>query len=332
MIRKNRIYQTSSVVILLLTLFVSSCKKEEEVKAPSFANSAIDVITPISARCVASVNAEGSSPIDDRGVCWSTESMPDISDSKIYSGSGTGEYIAILTGLTPQTTYYARAFASNSAGTTYGDEITFTTTEDLTGETGTMTDKQGHVYPTVGIGSQVWMAANLKATRFNDSTEIAYVDEDGDWMDLISPAYCYYGNLEGNGATYGVLYNWYAAASSILCPPGWHLPSDAEWTQLSVFLGGDEEAGAQLKETGTGHWRSPNGDATDAYGFKALPAGYRALIGVYSSVEESAVFWSFTGNSVSEAYCRLMEYQNNLLARVSISTKVGCSIRLVKDN
>jgi uncharacterized protein (TIGR02145 family) len=151
-------------------------------------------------------------------------------------------------------------------------------------------------------------------------------------MNLESPAWCYYNNLAGNASEYGVLYNWYAAAASLICPPGWHLPTDTEWSVLAVFLGGEDEAGAKIKETGTAHWHSPNGEATNETGFRGLPAGYRALIGVYSSIQESAVFWSFTGNGVDEAWSRLLEYQNSKLARVNINTRVGCSIRLVKDN
>lgn len=332
MIQKNRFIRISVPLSLLVLFTAVSCKDEEDIQLPVFITSAVDIVTPISARCVANVSVKGSNTLSDRGVCWSLESMPDLDDAKVYSGTETGEFSTIITGLSPQTTYYARAFASNSAGTAYGEEIEFTTTEDLTGETGTMTDKQGNVYPTIGIGSQIWMASNLRSTRFTDSTEIPYVDEERDWMELESPAYCYYGNQAGNAAEYGVLYNWYTAAATLICPPGWHLPSDTEWSILSVFLGGEDEAGAKVKEAGTAHWRSPNGEATNETGFTGLPAGYRAYIGVFSSIQESAVFWSFTGNGEEEAWCRLLEYQNNKLARVNISTRVGASIRLVKDN
>lgn len=332
MILKNRFIRFATLLSFVVSLSAISCHDAEEVSLPEFITSAVDIITPASARCVANVTVKGSNTLSDRGVCWSTENMPDLSDSKVYSGTETGEFSTIITGLAPLTTYYARAFASNSAGTVFGEEIEFTTTQDRSGETGTMTDRQGHVYPTIGIGSQIWMAANLKSTRFHDSTEIPFVDYEKDWMELESPAYCYYNNLEGNSATYGVLYNWYAAAATLMCPPGWHLPSDTEWSVLTVFLGGEEDAGSKLKETGTGHWHSPNGEATNESGFTALPAGYRAYIGVFSSILESAVFWSFTGNGEEEAWGRLLEYQNNTLARVNISTRVGASIRLVKDN
>ena len=120
-------------------------------------------------------------------------------------------------------------------------------------------DIDGNNYLTVTIGTQIWMAENLRTTKYNDGTAIPLVTDNTTWANLTTPAYCWYNNdAKTNGSTYGALYNWYSVNTKKLCPTGWHVPNDTEWTTLTTYLGGTAVAGGKLKETGTAHWYSPN--------------------------------------------------------------------------
>jgi uncharacterized protein (TIGR02145 family) len=145
---------------------------------------------------------------------------------------------------------------------------------------GKLTDQNGNSYKTVTIGSQVWMAQNLRTTRFNDNATIPMVKDSIAWSMLSTPAYCWYENYNSSLQNiYGAFYNWYAVNTGKLCPAGWHVPSDQEWIALRTFLGGEELAGGKLKESGTSHWQSPNSGATNESGFTALPSGMRGIVG-----------------------------------------------------
>lgn len=162
--------------------------------------------------------------------------------------------------LTPNTRYYARTFVTTRKGTFYGDEIAFTTNN-------TVTDQEGNVYSTVTIGTQVWMVENLKTTIYNDGLPIPFISENSAWSDLYTAAYCWYDNDQKNKNSYGALYNWGAVNSGKLCPKGWHVPTDAEWTILIDKLGGISNAASQLQEVGM------SDIATNYSGFSAIPSG-----------------------------------------------------------
>ena len=194
-------------------------------------------------------------------------------------------------------------------------------------------DIDGNEYHTVKIGTQIWMAENLKVTKFNDGTAIPLVTDGSAWENLTTPAYCFYDNIEATYKnTYGALYNWYTANTGKLSPAGWHVPTDAEWTTLTSYLGGESVAGGKLKEAGTTHWQSPNTGATNESGFTALPGGYRYdntgifnYIGTYgfwlSSTEESTKYFKFRG----------AKYQSAGIWNARYSKKGGFSVRCVKD-
>jgi len=317
---------------LSMILILAACKDDDNVSLAVIVTSVVDVVTPISATCSGNITAESGSAPTERGVCWSTEQMPEVTDNKTPGGTGTGEFSVMMRGLSPQTTYYARAYATNSAGTAYGDEIMFTTPEDHTGEIATVTDIDGNVYQAIGIGSQVWTTENLKTTRFNDDTPIALVTDNSDWENLVGPGYCWYDNDESaNKEEYGALYNWYVVVSSSLSPAGWHVPTDAEWTILETYLGGLAEAGGKLKETGTDHWRTPNGDATNESGFTALPGGMRAKDGNFNALHEAGNYWTTTNASNQAAWYRSLDYLTGGNTRGNNSVNWGLSVRLVKD-
>jgi len=147
---------------------------------------------------------------------------------------------------------------------------------------GTMTDQDGNVYKTVTIGTQTWMAENLRTTKYNDGTIIPNVIDGEEWTIQTTGVYCTYNNTFNTDTivAYGHLYNWYTVNTGLLAPEGWHVPTDAEWTTLTDYLGGEDIAGAKLKETGITHWNRPNElETTNETGFTALPGGYRNFIG-----------------------------------------------------
>lgn len=159
---------------------------------------------------------------------------------------------------------------------------------------GILTDIEGNSYKTVIIGTQVWMAENLKTTTYKDRTAIPLVTNITSWSKLTMPGYCWYNNTIANKDTYGALYNWHTVSTGNLCPTGWHVPTDAEWTVLTTYLGGDSVAGNKLRETGNNHWNSPNTGATNITGFTALPGGWRSGDGTFRFIGDIGYWWSST--------------------------------------
>ncbi len=197
----------------------------------------------------------------------------------------------------------------------------------------TLKDIDGNVYQTVTIGTQVWMAENLKTTKYNDGSEIPLVTEQSAWYDLGAPGYCWYNNDESaNRNVYGALYNWYAVDTGKLCPPGWHVPSDEEWTTLTKYLGGETIAGGKIKEAGTIHWPGPNTGATNSSGFNALPAGFRGKTGFIPASEVAAIFWSSTAFDSDDAWTRYLQPDSIIAGRNNGGKYHGFAIRCLKDS
>ena len=209
-------------------------------------------------------------------------------------------------------------FQSITVTTFEDDEITHLINSPLkvfakTGEL-SVTDFDGNNYNVVFIGNQVWMKENLKVTHYEDGTAIPHITDNTEWGNLgdnsTDKAYCYYNNNANNEAdTYGALYTYAAAVNGVdttsakpsgvqgACPAGWHVPSEAEWTELVDYLGDYTIAGGKLKEKGTTHWRSPNVGATNSTGFSALPGGYRYYNYSTTLLGNEGFWWSATANS-----------------------------------
>ncbi len=187
------------------------------------------------------------------------------------------------------------------------------------------------------------MAQNLKVTHYRNGDPIPNVTDGGIWAGLTTGAYCDYNNEEGNVAVYGRLYNWYAVIDSRdIAPEGWHVPTDAEWKQLEIYIGMSQaeadatgwrgtDEGGKLKEFGTAHWDSPNMGATNMSGFTALPGGYRSAYGGYNSMGSGARFWSSTEYLSDGGYYRWLEYTYSQSYRMGILLGSGLSVRCVKD-
>ena len=195
-----------------------------------------------------------------------------------------------------------------------------------------ITDNDGNVYTSVTIGTQIWMVENLKTTKYSDGTSIPLVTEPTAWGNLTTPAYCWYNNNEATyKATYGALYNWYTINTGKLCPTGWHVPTEAEWTKLTTYLGGTGVAGGKLKETGTAHWSSPNTGATNESGFTALPGGDRTLDGSFNHANSTGRWWSSTENE-QFANGLLMIYNWASVDNLDEWKEMGFSVRCLRDN
>jgi uncharacterized protein (TIGR02145 family) len=198
----------------------------------------------------------------------------------------------------------------------------------------TVKDFEGNEYKTVTIGSQVWMAENLKTTKYQngdliETTTPVTLDIENE----TTPKYQWAnGGNESNVATYGRLYTWYVVNDSRnVCPTGWHVPSDAEWTTLTTNLGGERVAGGKLKEAETTHWQTPNMGATNETGFTGLPSGYRDYGGSFALVSKDGYWWSSTESSTYLAYYRSMYNNTNFVSRNDTDKQSGYSVRCLQD-
>jgi uncharacterized protein (TIGR02145 family) len=197
----------------------------------------------------------------------------------------------------------------------------------------TFTDsRDGHVYHTVKIGTQIWMVENLNTTKYNDGKEIPLVKDNVAWTELSTPAYCWYNYNPTYKTTYGALYNWSAVKTGKLAPKGWHVPTDAEWTTLSDFLGGERLAGDKLRETGSVHWNAGN-KGTNASGFTALPGGHCTKNGIFENIGDIGFWWSSTEDidHNSSAWGRYLFYGLSGVDRSNESITDGLSVRCLKD-
>ena len=205
-------------------------------------------------------------------------------------------------------------------------------------EYGSMTDKDGNTYKTILIGTQTWMAENLKTTKYNDGTAIPLVTNDTAWINLSTPACCWQNNDPARKVTYGVLYNWYTVNTGKLCPIGWHVPSKAEWTILINYLGGEDASTGKLKETWFHHWPRPNKGATNETGFTALPGGDRNFQdGLYVSLGEVACWWSSTPDGKTfdgktQAWYMWSSIYDNITSMSTYVQGNGYSVRCLKDS
>jgi uncharacterized protein (TIGR02145 family) len=243
---------------------------------PTIQSKPVTTITQNSAVSGGEITSQGSAAVEARGVCWSTSPNPTISGNYTNDGSGTGSFTSSITGLAPNTTYYLKAFATNSVGTAYANQITFITLEAEGGQPcpgiPTVT-YQGETYNTVKIGTQCWFKENLNVGIRIDENQLQANNG-------IIEKYCYNDN-EANCDEYGGLYDWNEMMQYVntegakgVCPTGWHIPTDSQYEILVGNLGGQAVAGGKMKETGTTHWLAPNTGATNSSGFTALPAGH----------------------------------------------------------
>ena len=414
---------------------------------PFISLTGVSDITQTTATASGNVGDEHGASVTARGACWSTMPFPLISDPHTIDGSGTGSFTSKLTSLNPGTEYYLRAYATNITGTAYSDAIKFTTsivhytftisissitttsavinttitsdgdasdykrginfqrhgsleyfrcemnipngsgfgsfTNYVSGLVpeghyevkaflltipdsyypvcggyqtfttlplpilfnpaltyGTMSDIDGNIYKTILIGTQTWMAENLKTMKYNDGSAIPNVTDNAEWSLLTSGGYSENCNVPSSSDIYGKIYNWYAVNTNKLCPSGWHVPSNIEWDNLSGYLVNDENIGLKLKEAGKDHWESDLG--TNESGFTAIPGQFRDANGKILDLTEwtywdffktrrtGAFFWSGSENDVLNAWSRSVG-NNGVFAKTSADKNFGYSVRCIKN-
>lgn len=305
------------------------------VTVPTVTTTAISSITVTGASSGGNISNDGNTSVLLRGVVWGTSIGPTVAlSTKTSDGTGVGSFTSTLASLTGSTTYYVRAYATNSAGTAYGNEVSFTTSAPFSCGTSTILDREGNSYNTVSIGDQCWMKENLKVTTYNNGTTIPDDTNNPNayWGGLLTGARTEAPGTPSYVSTYGYLYNWYAVTDSRkICPTEWHVPSDAEWTVLTTYLGGTSVAGDKMRLTGTTYWTSPNSGATNESGFTALPGGLRYTDGTGGVVNTYAFFWSATVNDINTAWYRDMSYSYSYVYRWYVGKSMGASVRCLKD-
>ena len=312
----------------------------------------ISEITTTSALSGGNILSDFGSPVFEKGICWSTTPNPTNSDNKVLSSLEGTNFTDPVTNLIPNSTYYLRAYAINSVGTGYGNEIILKT------YTGTITDIDGNQYYTVTIGDQLWMAQNLKTTKYQNGDPIGTTSPF--YKDITTesnPKYqwSYLGD-EANADIYGRLYTWYTVTDNRnLCPAGWHVATDVEWNNLEVWLinNGYKYDGSTNNEvynkigkslSGTALWVESTVEGSignpdfPAYrnksGFSALPAGFRSYSGGFTALGLNSVWWTSTEDTSSPQYARvriLSNADNFILNNGYPKNDVANSVRCIKD-
>jgi uncharacterized protein (TIGR02145 family) len=236
-----------------------------------------------------------------------------------------------VTGLTNGTAYTFTVIATTAVGNSIASAASTAVTPNAC-PTATISDYSGNPYNTVSIGTQCWMGSNLKTTQYRNGDGIAYVWDASDWAARTTGAQSGYDNNSSNTAIYGNFYNWYAVADARgLCPMGWHVPTDAEWTTLTTFLGGESVAGGKMKTIGTTYWISQSAGTNNSSGFSGLPGGIRGTLGVFSDVGQHATFWSASLVGDGNVWYRRLNYYDDIFNKSPAQPVVGFSVRCLRD-
>jgi uncharacterized protein (TIGR02145 family) len=309
--------------------------KTAQSKAPVLTTVNLTGVTVNSVVSGGNITDAGGVEVTARGVCWGTSPNPTTTDSKTNNGTGAGAFVSNITGLAPGTVYYLRSYATNSAGTSYGSEIKFSTS---------IADSEGNVYKTVPVGTQVWMAENLKSTRLNDNTPIPNVPDSLSWIVLTTPGYSWYRNNADRNGKYGAIYNWFTVATGALCPQGWHVPTQLEFRTLEQTLGVPADStvvwGWRGKGVGT-HMKSTAGwdslgNGDNQSGLNILPGGYRAWAnGQYRGIGFITYLWTSTDDAINHkptvAWYRRLDATDSRVYNATTEKTGGKSIRCMKN-
>lgn len=360
MTKKIRIATLSVILIVVFGIFYTSCKKEkvvEPVEPETKVATSIELVS--GGDQTATVETAIASPVvvlvkdQDGNVFEGTTVNFTVTEGSVSAATGTTDAEGKATvnwtlgARIGKQTLTVIAYKTDGTTALTGSPISVTATG-----AGTVTDVDGNVYQTVKIGNQIWMAEDLKVSHYPNGDAIPYIDDNATWGALAddnrSDAYSFYGDSNNDGIIdvanpdYGALYTYAAAIGDNwardkvdnqgVCPEGWHLPTDAEWTELTDYLGGNSVAGGKLKETGISHWNKPNLGATNESGFSALSGGIRYnFLGTFDSAGLSGHWWSATESSGSKAWSCFLYYKEAEAYRIYYFKADGFSVRCVRD-
>ncbi len=270
------------------------------------------------------------------GFIWSSNAELTSATTANATLNADGTFSQSISGLTDGTTYYFSAYATNGQGTTYGDTLSFTKVPPFLCGTSTVTF-DSYAYTTVEIGDQCWFAENLRTTKYADGSAIPEVTDGVAWGSTSDGARVAYDNDASKLTTYGYLYNWYAVDSDAeLCPSGWHVPTDAEWTTLTDGLGGSSVAGVAMKSSAS---ENPSWNGNNSSGFSGLPGGYRDN-GNFVNAGNYGYWWSSSPNDgsalssmfgISEAWIRVLGSSGDYVNPDYYDQRSGFSVRCVRD-
>ena len=309
-----------------------------EGQAPVVRTDSVTNITGYSAVVTGTVLDENAFEVIERGVCYAEHDNPDLFDVCYDAELNTDDSFTVsISGLEPETEYFVRAYATSEAGTGFGEQLSFTTK---------LADIDENVYEVVEIGEQVWMAENLRTSRYQNGDAIPEVSSGADWATLTIGAWVYYNNDSSYDNVYGKLYNGYAVLDDRnICPAGWRVPIDDDWKALELTAGlpeeeadstgargGVENTGGMLKDDSTGLWSPPNTGANNETGFTALPGASRNSLGLFDMIEGNAgVWWSTSQTDDDNAYSRKLRYDSSAVFREISDLNAGYSVRCVKE-
>ncbi|TVR68872.1 MAG: hypothetical protein EA408_13045 [Marinilabiliales bacterium] len=354
--------RTIFILTLLATpLFFAGCEKDDPVELPEISTIPASDISSTSASSGGYLIDDGGSPVTDRGIVWSTDNNPtlEFNEGLVSAGTGEGIYHLMMEGLTPETTYFVRAYAVNSLGESYGNETTFTTLhESATGLA--MTDIDGNQYNTTIINNREWMTENLRVRRYRNGDDIHTGLDNENWFHTLAGAYTIYSHdlVDGIGSdnemaeAYGLQYNWHAVETEMLCPTGWRVSTAGDWDETIEYLVenhpdinnsniGDHlkscrQEGSPLQgECDTSeHPRWDFDDiysGTDDFDFSALPGGQRNLQGYHEYLGRYGYWWTADEAGEFFSWARVMGYNTGTVATSSLRKKIGLSVRCVRD-
>ncbi len=296
-----------------------------ELALPSVTTDPVSIISSTSVQCGGVITSDGNGKISARGVCWVISGTPSLGHHDGLTADQGEHFVSYVSELLPDTTYQIVAYATNEQGSSYGAIRSFSTRLPCGEAT---VDYGGTTYHSVQIGDQCWMKENLNiGTRVNGT-------QNQDPLNPTIEKYCF-NDDEANCTLYGGLYQWDEMMQSSLapgtrgiCPAGWHLPSDGDWSLLTGFLGGESMAGTKMKSASG--WYN-NGDGTNSSGFTGLPGGNRGNDGVFNNLTQLGYFWSSSEAGASEAWNRKLNFDSDGVTRYNSFKTNGFSVRCVRE-
>ena len=307
---------------------------------PSVTTSSATEVSYLTFTTGGNVTFDGGSTVTERGIIWSQTQIPTISlPTKTVNGSGNGSFTSYMFDLTPNTVYYVRSYATNSAGTGYGMTDTVQTRAWVNCP-GNITDIDNNMYNVVTIGYQCWTKENLKVSRYKNGDGIPIIVNNNSWASLTMGIRSWY---ENDSITYeepyGNLYNWYAATDTRgVCSSGWHVPTDEEWSTLTDYLGGEGVAGGKMKVVGDAYVEGNLG-ATNSTGFNGYGGGFREGVeesgttnGSFHRLKLLGIFWSSSSIlNDNRSWSRYMIYHSDDIVRTYEKKGRGFSVRCLRD-